>query len=309
MVEKESKGKYKFQNYMNGMLNNARHGFRAVSSGTCDLTHGYPVYNAASFQISLVDYLPYIFPSNHVAVLVMEELYPKYFKEEYERQGGYMAFWINTSDYVLLTKKPVRSIDDLKGMKIRAGGGISTEATAALGAVPVSVLPAETYTSVQSGVVDGAILPAGTLTSYKVHEVAKYCTRLNGFTYTGVPFVLRRGFFDALSPEQKDYFYRKLRQCAQSTSNGYNIDEKESFDLMKASGVEIIDLPPQEIERMRKAVQPVYDKFIADCKAKGLPAEELLKDIKLLVDKYGKMTPEETYEHVTKNPIKGIINY
>lgn len=87
MVTKESNGEFTFRNFLNGVLHPANQGFRAVASGVCDLTTGYPSYAAKSFHLSKVNDLPFLFPNTYVGPLVMETLYPKYFKKEYEKMG------------------------------------------------------------------------------------------------------------------------------------------------------------------------------------------------------------------------------
>ncbi len=79
MVAKESGGKLTFKNFLNGVLHTAKHGFRAAKTDICDLTHAYPSYQPASFQLSHVNDLPYAISTTHGGVLAMETLYPKYF--------------------------------------------------------------------------------------------------------------------------------------------------------------------------------------------------------------------------------------
>ena len=68
----------------------------------------------------------------------MEELYPEYIKAEYEKAGVKLAYWSVTNDYFLVaTRKPVKTLADLKGMKIRSGGGLHSDVLKAIGAVPV----------------------------------------------------------------------------------------------------------------------------------------------------------------------------
>lgn len=308
MVNKESNGVFTFKNYLNGVLHAASHGFRATMSGVTDITHAYPGYQPASFSLSHVNDLPFIFPKTYVGPLVMEELYKKYFKGEYEKMGVYLAAWVNVSGYNLISKKPVRSMEDLKGMKIRSTGGYCSAFLQALGAVPVMMQSAETYTGLQSGVVDAVLYADGSAVAYKLYEIAKYSTKLE-IMNMGVPYAMNKKFFDKLSPDQKKFFYSKLRLASQLASHAYDIDDEVALKTMLANGVERIVLPDAEMQRMREAVKPVWEKFVNENEAKGLPARQMMEDIKALVAKYKDYTPEQAQKHVVENPAQGIIDF
>lgn len=308
MVEKETNGEITFKNYLNGVLNAASHGFRATKSDVCDISTGYPSYVRGSFNLAHVNDLPFIFPQTHVGPLIMETLYPKYFKEEYEKMGVYLAVWLNSSGFNLISKKPVRKLEDLKGMKIRSAGGMCNEYLTALGAVPVSLQNSETYTAMQTGVIDGALSCSGPADTMKLWENGKYFTRLN-IMHMAIPFAMNKKFFDSLAPEQKTYFYNKLRVASQLISQCYDTEEKMAEENMRNNGVEIITLSDEEMARIHKAVEPVVAKFVADNEKKGLPAQQMMEDINALIEKYKDLTPEQAMELVTNNPIQGIINF
>lgn len=308
LVEKEGNGKIVFKNYLNGVLNAAKHGFRATKDGICDLSHGYPMYQPASFNLCLFGDMPFIVSSSYSGVLAAESLYPKYLKKEYEKMGPYLGFWVFTSPYNLMSKKPVRTLDDLKGMKIRSTGGIGSDILKELGAVPVILQSAESYTSLQSGVVDAVLYPDGSFVSYRIYEIAKYHTSLA--VYNGaVPYAMNRKFFDGLSPENKRFFYNKLRQAAVMASYAYDIDAVAAHKVLKENGVEMINLSEAEKERFRKAVAPMWERFIKNNEAKGLPAKQFVEEFRKLEKEFSKLTPEQALEYATKNPAPGIVDF
>lgn len=308
LVEKESNGKIVFKNFLNGVLHTAKHGFRATMTDICDLTHAYPGYQPASFDLAHINDLPFAVSSQHGGVLAMETLYPKYFKQEYEKMGVLLGCWVTTSEYNLITKKPVRSLDDLKGMKIRSFGGLCSTTLEHLGAVPVMVQSSESYPAFQNGVVDAVLYPDSSMVSYRLYEVGKYHTRI-GLTRMGVPYALSPKFFERLSPDMKKYMYAKLRQASQMAAVSYEIDDIAARKVLKENGVEMIVLPPAEMERFKKAVEPVWENFVKVNEAKGLPARQLVKELRELDAKYSAMTQAEVFELVTKTPLLGIIDF
>lgn len=308
LAEKESNGVFTFKNYLNGVLHAASHGFRATKSGVCDITTGYPSYQPGSFSLSLVNDLPFLFPNTYMGPLIMEELYPKYFKGEYEKMGVYLGAWVNVAEYNLISKKPVRTLEDLKGMKIRSIGGICSEYLEALGAVPVMLQFAESYTGLQTGVVDAVLVANGSMEAMKLYEVAKHLTNLE-IMHMGIPYAMNRKFFDSLTPDQKTFFYNKLRQASQIASQAYDLETARATEVMVKNGVEIIDLSAEEKARLRAAVQPVIHAFVERNEAKGLPARQMMDDIYALRDKYQALTPQQALELVARHPFQGIIDF
>ncbi len=308
MVERESNGKIVFKTYMGGVLHSAKDGFKAMRSNIADITTGYPAYQAGSFNLCLAADLPFASPNAWVAALVMEKLYPKYLKKEYENLGVYLAFYTNTSTYNLISKKPVRKFEDLKGMKIRSFGGTCSAMLKRLGAVPVMVQAAEIYTSFQRGILDGVLLPDNSAYSFRLHEIGKYSTAF-GLTRMGIPYCMNRKTFDALPNDLKRFFYNKLRQAAQMTSGAYEIADRAAREKMIEAGVERITLPPEELQKLRDAVAPLWDDFIATNEAKGLPARQFVQEMRALTAKYASWSPEQIMQEVVEHPVQGIIDF
>ena len=308
MVEKESGGKIVFDNYFGGVLHSARDGFRAMASDIADITTGYPAYQPGSFNLCLVADMPFTFTNSWTAGLVMEELYPKYFKKEYENNDVYLAFYTCTSNYNLISKKPVRKFADLKGMKIRSFGGVCSDMLKKLGAVPLMVQSGEVETSFERGIIDGALFSDNSAASFRLHEIGKYSTDL-GLTRMGIPYCMNKKTFDALPPDLKVFFYNKLRQGCQIASGSYEIADKAALAEMLKAGVERIIMAPEEVEKCRKAVEPMWQEFVDKNEAKGLPAKALVKELRELDKKYSTWTPDQIFEYVTKKPIQGIISF
>ena len=308
MVDKESNGKVVFKNYLNGVLHAAKHGFRATMTDICDLTTAYPGYQFASFDLCHVNDLPFALSSSHGGVLAMETLYPKYFKQEYEKMGVLLGCWVTTSEYNLITKKPVRTLEDLKGLKIRSSGGLVSTTLEHLGAVPVMVQASEAYTAFQNGVVDGVLIPDSSMVSLRLFEVGKYHTHV-GLNHMGIPYALSPKFFERLSPDMKKYMYAKLRQASQMATVAYDIDDEAARKVLKENSVEMIDLAPAEMAKFKSAVEPMWQDFIKKNEAKGLPAAQMVKELRELDAKYSAMTPAQVFELVTKNPLPGIVNF
>lgn len=306
-LQEESKGKLLVKSYFSGALHGPRDGFKATVSDITDYTHGYPLWQPASFDLNHAINLPFAFGNSMVATMVAEQLYPKYFKKEYENMGVYLARYETTSTYHLLTKKPVRTLEELKGMKIRCPAGPLSDALKKLGAVPIFLTTADVYSGFQRGVVDGVVLYDNGFVSFRCHEIGKYRTELS-LVLSGIPYCLNRKTFDKLPPDLKRILYNTLRKYSQVTSIAYEGEDIDAREIMKKAGVQTITLPPAEMERWKAKVMPVWEDFVKKNEAKGLPAGQLIKEMKDLTQKYALWTPEQFLKEVTEHPIRGIID-
>lgn len=307
MVEKESNGKIRVQTYYGGTLHSAKDGFKAAVNDITDFTPAYTMYQAGSFHLHHVLALPFAFPNAAVGSRVAEELYPKYFKKEFEAMGVYLANYNVTGPYNLFTRKPVHKLADLKGMKVRSAGGTTSDIIKALGAVPVSVPATETYNAFQRGVVDAvALYDTGTV-GYRVHEVATSLTELK-LNNNPLSYAFNRKTFDKYPPEVKRFMYRMQRRLSQMNGNEFDRQDAISRKVIEESGVKVIKLSPEELAKWQAAVEPLWEKFIEENEARGLPARQLVNDLRALTLKYASWTPEQLLKEATDNPVRGIID-
>lgn len=306
MIEDESNGKIRIKTYNGGILHGAKDGFKACVSDITDFTAAYVMYQAGSFNLMNVLDLPFAFPNAKVASLVSEKLYPKYFKKEYENMGVYCAGMNANGAFNLLTKKPVRNLEDLKGMKIRAGGGVAAKIQKKLGAVPIQITVNEGYNAFQRGMVDGSILYDTGTVSYRFHELGKYLTDIKLYTPVNA-WAWNRKTFDNFPPEVKRFMYNMHRRVSAMYGIEYDHQDILSRKIIEDAGIKVIKLPPEEMARWKAAVEPLWEEFIQENEAKGLPARELVNDLRALSKKYSTWTPEQFMKEVTENPVPDMI--
>jgi TRAP-type C4-dicarboxylate transport system substrate-binding protein len=306
-LSKTSNNKIKIKFYMGGVLNGPKDGFKACVANIADIAHGYPQYAPGSFRLCHALELPFAFPNAYVASLVAEELYVKYFKKEYENMGVYLASYNSTPVYNILSKKPIRRLEDVKGLKIRSAGGLAMDIVKKLGGVPVFIPTAEVYSAFQRGIVDAVLLHDVGILAYRLYEVGKYKTKV-GLNLVGTPFCLNRKKFDRLPADLKRVFYNNLRLLSQFSAHGYMSGDEHARKVMKREGVEVITLSRDEFSRWKTAVKPIWDEFVSKNEAAGLPARRLIKDMMALNAKYENWTPKRIMERVKQQPARGIID-
>ena len=309
-LEAESNGKLLVKPYWGGTLHGARDGFKAAGENITDYTHANSGHHPGSFQLIHALSLPFIFPDAPVANMVYEELYPKYFKKEYEKMGVYLGGVAMTSPLRFVSKKPIRKLEDLRGVKVGSPmGGIVADIFTSLGAVPVPMQPPELYTSFQRGVFDVFVGHDSTFCTFRAYELAKFKTIVS-LAVAPLEFGLNKKTFDSLPKDLKIIFYNWFRKHGQFAPQVHSLRDGEICNIkLKESGIETIELPPEEIQKWRDASSPIIDKFTAQNEAKGLPARQLIADMKDLSKKYSAMTWNDLMKRTIEHPIQGIIDF
>ena len=309
LVERETAGRLRLVAFTDQLMHDAVDGFKACVTGISDYTPGYVTYQPGSFDLLHATQLPFLFPTPQVASLVMEELYPKYFKDEYERMGVYLAHVDCTSPYNIISKSPIRRLEDLSNIKIRSTGGLVAEIFRELGASPVALATPEIYTALQRGVVDAVALSVSDMVSYRLQEIAPYYTRID-LNVLALHFCLSQRAFDSLPPDLKDQFYRLLRIRSQIAVQNYysGAGDDRAYAALHEGGVEVIDLDEEEHARFRNAVAPLRERFIAQHEAAGRPAAECIAEMEALAVEYAPLTNAELNARVATQPVMGIID-
>ena len=308
MVERETGGRIRWEHYVDALLHGALDGFKAVATGVTDYTHAYATYQPGSFHLTHGLQLPFLFPNSGVAALVSEELYPEYLKGEYERMGGYLAHCDSTTAYDIISKTPVRTPADMRGLKVRSTGGLMAEIIRQIDAIPVVLAAAETYTAFQRGVIDAVALGAPDMVAYRLHETGNHYLRV-GLTHTVIQYCLNPRTFDALPGDLRVQLYKLFRLRSQVASRnfygGTNLDT--AIETLRAEGVEVVEQTSEERQAWVDAVQPLEQRFIEENERLGLPATAFVREAKERAAVYVDWTEQQLWDHVDARPVQGII--
>jgi TRAP-type C4-dicarboxylate transport system substrate-binding protein len=159
--------------------------------------------------------------------------------------------------YHLLCTRPVRSLEDLKGLKIRSQGEYIPLALNAIGAVPVTVLPGEFYESLQRNNVDCMLLPWDLMTTFKLEEVAKYGSTINFGALISGPQWYNLDRYNGFPQEVRDLLDEIVVEAYVFDIENLIEAEQAAVATMKAAGVEIIEFPDQE--RFEQALPDFLD--------------------------------------------------
>ncbi|MCH2669980.1 MAG: TRAP transporter substrate-binding protein DctP, partial [Gammaproteobacteria bacterium] len=227
----------------------------------------------------------------------------------FEKMGVYFAHCDCTSPYNIISKTPIRSLEDLNGIKIRATGGLTSEILRELGAVPVAIAAAETYPAFQRGVIDAVSLSASDIVAYRLQEIGLYYTRVD-INILVLHYCLNQRSFDALPQDLRIALYQLLRIRSQLTvQNFYSGSGYEhAFETLRESGVEIFELEEDELNRWREKVAPLKERYIAQQEAAGLSARAAVNDLESLAAEYASLSNSQINDRIMNSPTQGIID-
>jgi TRAP-type C4-dicarboxylate transport system substrate-binding protein len=280
-VEKRTSGSVAINTYPGGTLLGAKNMMDGVIAGQADIGCLCMAYQPGRFIVTNATALPMGFPNATVASLTLWDLYRKQKPEEFAKVKVLTMFTCAPAN--IYAKKPVRSLEDLKGLELRASGGVA-QYLKALGAAPVGMPQSETPEALQKGVVQGAVSSLETLMDFKYAEICKYVTMINGPVY---PFavVMNMAKWNSLPKDVQEVMDGLGTEQAWWTGNYMDKHVDESVEWSKKNhNIEIIKLTQKELARWNKMVKPIPDKWSENAKAKGLSPRTILKDIKVARD-------------------------
>src|SRR5215216_590048 len=182
--------------------------------------------------------------------------------------------------------KPPRNLEDWKGMRVRALGGLG-DAMKLLGAVPTSVSAPEVYTALERGTFQAASFPfTYSFTAYKLHEVSKWYTLGMQLGVVHNSLVLSQTAWKALPDEYKKILEEARPEAYRLQQAAYEEADKKSFPLFEKRKLEVIKVTPEMRDKLIAiAGKPVWDQWVAETDKKGLPGKEALELVLSLAKK------------------------
>jgi TRAP-type C4-dicarboxylate transport system substrate-binding protein len=308
-LERMSQNKIKIETYYAQSLHPQAEGFTAVRDGIADWSACFMIYEPTSFNLLHSLTLPFLFTDADAATRTYMELYPKYFKKEYENLGVHLGRGTITPPYNMLGSDKYETLADFKGSKIRVAGRIQIDAIKRLGAVPVSIPSSEAYTSLQRGLVDTVSMNDPAFLIFKLQEISKFHNNVALFT-VNLEYCSSPDWFEALPADLKKVFadWAQITNVA-VTQAYYEREDRRAKDIFKKAGVTLVAPSAAERASWEKLVAGVTTDWVASNEKARRPAKQLLADIKSTLARHEKMSWNASFADIQANPVKGYIDY
>lgn len=287
-VEKATDGRVKITIYPGGALGKPPEQYQAAVSGITDIAFGLQCYTPGKFPLTSVLELPCMVTSAEAGSHVLWDLYQE-FPEIQAEYPAVKILWLWTHDTgQLITNKPIRKLDDLKGMKLRCPGAYQTKMIESWGATPVMMPISELYDSIQKGVADGTVAPLSVIYDFNLYDVSKYVTIGNFYVCTFF-MVMNPDSWDRISAQDQKIIEGLIgKRMSDEAGAAYDAGAKLGLETCEEAGIEIYTLPPDELAKWKTVMMPLDKQWVADIEAKGLPGEKVYNEAVKLAEKYNK---------------------
>jgi len=282
-VEKRTNGKVAVSTYPGGTLLGAKNMMDGVIAGQADIGNLCMAYQPGRFVVTNATSLPLGIPNSRVGSLALLDLYQKYKPAPFAKVKVLAMF--TTAPTNIMSKVPVRNLNDIKGLDLRASGG-AAQILGAWGANPVGMPMPATVEALQKGVVKGLFSSLETMQDFKFAEMCKYVTMTDTVIY---PFavVMNMDAWKALPADVQKVMDDLIREQSEWTGNYMDNHVNGAVQWSKSQqGVEFIQLSAAEKARWDAKLAFLTDKWVQGADAKGLPASGIVEDIGMLIKKY-----------------------
>jgi TRAP-type C4-dicarboxylate transport system substrate-binding protein len=278
-VEKRTNGKVKVNYYPGGTLVPATQTYDAVTRGISDVGNHVLGYTVGRFPLTEVIDLPHGYPNNTAATKLANAFYAKFKPKEFD-DVKVLWFHAQSPGLVHTKTKPIKKLEDLKGMKMRTYGS-NAELMRLLGGAPVAMPMGDVYDALSRGVADGLMCAYEALEGFRIGELVKYCTENYATSYTAAfVMVMNKDTWNSLPPDAQKVIDDLSVEYADKYAAMWDDIDTHGKEYMVKSGAKIIPLSKEEEARGVEKAEPLFNEYVKKMKAKGLPGEEALKFVR-----------------------------
>lgn len=258
--------------------------FDVVRDGQADIVIFVPGYTPNRFDIMEAIELPFMSDRPELYAPVADRFFRKHLAQYNEFKGVHpLSFYVVSPGQLFNNKRPLRTMADFKGLKIRSPQPSATQALTLLGAVPVSKPVSEAYELLSSGVLDGTLMPPESVQAFKLMDSLPFGTTVPGAIYNTVLVLainedkwksLRAEDRAAISAISGDVFAKTVGQA-------YSKGDLANWEAMKKAGKSVEAVPPALLAEMKTTLRPVEAAWIEKARKKGVAQpEQLLEQLR-----------------------------
>jgi TRAP-type C4-dicarboxylate transport system substrate-binding protein len=287
-IEQKSDGQIVFDRYPMETLVKVQDTWDAVKLGICDIGVLNECVYPGLFPSLIAVRMPGIFENAAQSCIIRHQLFDEgYFGHDWD---DVKVLWMESNapwDICCRTKQ-VKTLDDLKGLKIACVGGPEIPLLEALGATPVGMSPLDFYLALERGTVDAAWQDINGHISFKLWEAAPYSTRLKKNSNATMCVIMNKEKYESLPPDLKqliDMNSGKLWAMIQGQRFNYNYNKSVAF-LDENAKAPVYVLPPEEQAKWTEKTAVVIEETLAGLEAEGVPAHEMYDRAQELVEQY-----------------------
>lgn len=288
-LEKASNGRLVFKHFPGAQMAPAPAHYDLARTGQADVAWFLHGGTPGRFPLTELISLPYMVGSAEIGTKVLNDhtLRSKYLDAEH-RGVHVLLLLTHQPGNVHTTKKPIRTADDMKGLRIRFAAPTIRDFVAALGGTPVGVPPPDQLEMLQKGTLDGVFIDyGGAGIAFKMGGTLKYSTEMYSYV-SSFGVAMNPDFYQHLPADLRKLVDQSVVGVEKEVGAGWDALDTVGKKLLVEGGDEVIRLSPQEDARFRKIGQQVVEARLNELEKKKLPARAVYQQMKDLSEKHAK---------------------
>lgn len=263
--------------------------------GICDIGWAFFGFVAPGrFPMAEIIGLPWDLPPAPDSAKILHVLRQKGYFDKEMADTEIMFLTCGNSDYLFTVDKPITTLEEVKGLKLLGQTAPHTDRTKALGAVPVNLPFPEIYMSLDKRVIDGMTISWGPVLMTKTTELVKYVTYPGWGTVVNA-VVMNKDTWNKLPADIQAIIDDMSFEYGVKAAGGYDAYCTEAERIFDENGGQRVRWTPEALDEIDALFVPIWEKWIAEREAKGLPARQALDDFYAEMKKLGIERPAYGY--------------
>ena len=265
--------------------------YEQARDGVIDVAWTLQAYTPKLAKLEVFE-LPFMMTNAEATSRAAWDFAQKYAQDDF-KDVKMLAVHVHGPGNIYTSKKQIKTMADIKGLKLRGPTRLTTKLLASMGATPVGMPVPAVPDALSKGVIDGAVIPYEVAPGIKIDELAKFTAetdRSANALYTSVFVVpMNKAKYESLPADLKRVIDknsgRELSAFLGKTQAGADAIGKEK---LIAGGHTITVIPKTELENWKKASDALDDEWVADMNKRGFEGKKMLDDAHVLVKQYTK---------------------
>ena len=274
-VEKATAGRITVTVFASNTLSPPMQVYDNTMRGVVDVGTNLLAYSPGRLPLSEVLQQPLGYRNGYQATRLANAYYKKFKPKEFD--DVHVLFLHGAAPGLIFTKNPVKSIADIKGLRIKANAE-NADIVKALGASPVTMPVTETYDGLSRGLLDGCLFPIEALQGFKIAEVVKTVLEDYPMSYmTSMYAIMNKAKWNAISPADQKAIEKIDEEYAEKAGKLWIELDNNAMVFAKGKGVTFARVSKEDEAATAQKMKPILDDYVKMAKSKGLPGDEALK--------------------------------
>jgi len=288
-VERESGGRITVKRFPGSQMGPVQQHYDFVRTGQADVAWFLHGATPGRFPLTEIVQVPYLVGSAEIGTKVLNdsELRSKYIDAEH-RGVKVLLLLTHQPGNVHTAKKPIRTIEDMKGLRLRFASPTIRNFIAALGGTPVGVVPTEQVEQLQKGTIDGVFIDyGGAEIAFKMGGILKYSTEMYSYV-SSFGVAMNPDFWNTLPPDLQALVTKSMTGVEKEVGEAWDALDVPGKKALVDGGAEAIRLSAEENAKFRKIGAEVAEAKVNELESKGMPARAIYTMMKSLAEKHAK---------------------